>query len=408
MIRQSSGYVSAAVLASVAGAVITVLVARALSVGDFAVYSFANVFFGFAAMFFEFGLLAPASRRLSLADEQDRKRVLGAATLVLVGLAVTFSVTVYGLSLIVDSFFSVNAGGALRMTAAVSGGWALTQGCLMLAQGTGKIGAYSTANAASKVLYLAVLGGMMIAGWQLSASGALVIESVTLGLAFALMLVSLRPTLRGTKRELKAFLLEAREYGFAIYVGRVFSVGTYNMDVLMLAWFKAPTEVAFYSLAGSIAAMVALAPVGVTTALFRNMARLDRLPRKWIQLVAAVSLAGATGATILAIPFVTVLLGARYTSVLVLVPVMAVAQSIGGFTRLFNSFLWAQRRGRDLRTAAVVMTIMNLLLNFALIPTFGAVGAAWASVIALCSNLAAHIFGYRRAVARPTSRESSR
>jgi len=48
--------------------------------------------------------------------------------------------------------------------------------------------------------------------------------------------------------------------------------------------------------------------------------------------------------------------------------------------------------------AGLVLTISNLILNFALIPPFGAMGAAWASFAALLANLAAHRVGYRRAL----------
>jgi O-antigen/teichoic acid export membrane protein len=34
--------------------------------------------------------------------------------------------------------------------------------------------------------------------------------------------------------------------------------------------------------------------------------------------------------------------------------------------------------------------------NFALIPSFGASGAAWASLLALVANLVAHVVFYRR------------
>jgi O-antigen/teichoic acid export membrane protein len=71
---------------------------------------------------------------------------------------------------------------------------------------------------------------------------------------------------------------------------------------------------------------------------------------------------------------------------------------VRGVTMVYNSFLSAQARGKELRNASAVLTISNLVLNFMLIPRFGALGAAWASFIALVLNLAAHVAYYRRAV----------
>jgi O-antigen/teichoic acid export membrane protein len=43
-----------------------------------------------------------------------------------------------------------------------------------------------------------------------------------------------------------------------------------------------------------------------------------------------------------------------------------------------------------------VLTLSNVAFNFALIPPYGAHGAAWASLLALLANLIAHVFFYRR------------
>jgi Na+-driven multidrug efflux pump len=65
-------------------------------------------------------------------------------------------------------------------------------------------------------------------------------------------------------------------------------------------------------------------------------------------------------------------------------------------TGIFNTFLSGHGRGRDLRNAGFVLTGSNIAFNFALIPPFGAAGAAWASLLALLANLIAHVVFYRR------------
>ena len=67
----------------------------------------------------------------------------------------------------------------------------------------------------------------------------------------------------------------------------------------------------------------------------------------------------------------------------------------GGY-RYIQLYLSAHALGRALRNAGLVLTVSNVVFNFALIPPFGAAGAAWASVLALVANLAAHVVGYRR------------
>ncbi len=73
----------------------------------------------------------------------------------------------------------------------------------------------------------------------------------------------------------------AKDYGFQVYVGRVLSVGTYNMDVLMLAAFTS-AEVANYALAGAIASGVGLPVTGFANAMFSRLTRSPRLERIWL------------------------------------------------------------------------------------------------------------------------------
>lgn len=397
--RQSVGYTAASLLATIAGGIGTVVVARLMSVGHYAVFSFSNSVLGLLSMFFEFGLLVPVSRRLPLVERAERREILSAATLVLCILATAFSVTVYGASYVVDEAFTVHAGHALRVSAIVSAGWALTQGCLMLAQGVGRLGSYSVALLGSKLLFLAGLGVLAIMNLRFTPAVTLIVESVTLALPFVVLLVRLRPgSFSGGVAQLPRLFREAREYGLAVYVGRVLSSGTYNMDVLMVGWFASASSVAFYTLAGSVALPVSLLPTGLAMALFGDMARKPRLQRRWLVVVAATSVGGVVLAGALAYPFVHIALGRRYSSVVVLVPILALAQGINGFTRVFNTYLWAHGRGSELRTASIALAVSNVALNFALIPAFGAAGAAWASVLALVINLAFHVRFYRQVV----------
>ena len=69
-----------------------------------------------------------------------------------------------------------------------------------------------------------------------------------------------------------------------------------------------------------------------------------------------------------------------------------------GVTTFYNTFMSAHARGREMRNVAFILTVSNLLFNFALIPPFGATGAAWASLLALLVNYLAYLIQYRRYV----------
>lgn len=97
--------------------------------------------------------------------------------------------------------------------------------------------------------------------------------------------------------------------------------------------------------------------------------------------------------------FIRIAFSHKYTAAAALVAPLALAQTVRGITSVYNTFLAAHGGGRQLRNAGFVLAASNVVLNFALIPPYGAMGAAWASFAALCVNLAAHIFSYHRYVA---------
>jgi O-antigen/teichoic acid export membrane protein len=170
------------------------------------------------------------------------------------------------------------------------------------------------------------------------------------------------------------------------------------MDVLMLGAFTNARSVGFYTLAGSIAAAANLPVLGLSTALFAPMARAQRIRGQVLIAGATLGLIAALAAWLLAKPFIELVFSERYAPAAALVLPLALAEAVRGFTGFYTTFLSAHGRGRALRNAGFVLTVSNLVFNFALIPPFGAMGAAWASLFALVINLGARATFYRRYV----------
>jgi O-antigen/teichoic acid export membrane protein len=192
----------------------------------------------------------------------------------------------------------------------------------------------------------------------------------------------------------------ARSYGFQVYVGRVLSIGTYNMDVLMVAALNNSREVAYYTLAGALTMPVMFLPLGIAGSRFPTMVREQRIRRGWLVAAWATGLLGAVATVLIGRPLIPIVLTSRYLPVEGLLVPLALASAVRGVTAVYNSFLTAHGSGRGLRDAAIVLTGSNLALNFALIPPFAALGAAWASLLALLANFGAHVVVYRRSVRR--------
>src|SRR5207237_888087 len=99
----------------------------------------------------------------------------------------------------------------------------------------------------------------------------------------------LRPVRADVKKRIQTLTEAARAYGLALYVGRVMAIGTYNMDILMVAAFTDARSVSYYALAGAIAAPVGLPATALASALFPTFGRsppLGRAGAAWASLVA--------------------------------------------------------------------------------------------------------------------------
>jgi O-antigen/teichoic acid export membrane protein len=394
--RQAAGFAGANVLANGIAVASTAMATRSLTTVEFGSYAFAVALLAFAGMFFEFGLFVPAARLAAVTEASERRSVIGAALLVYVPIGALFTATIFALSFSIDDWFHVHAGHALRLAAPLAIGLPFTFVLQQLAQGLDRLHVASVTSVVAQLLLVALFAVQLVTGGGLSTSSALVLRCLAFSLAALVGAYWLRPLFASMRENVGTFIREARDWGFQLFVGRVLSIGTYNMDVLMLGIWARPRSVGLYVLAGSLATVSGLPVMGMSAALFGRMARESVIARSWLAGATAFGAAAALAAWLLAEPVIRVFFSARYVDAAALVLPLALAQFLRGITAIYNTFLTAHGRGVDLRNAGIVLTLSNVGFNFALIPAFGAQGAAWASLLALAANLIAHVIFYRR------------
>jgi O-antigen/teichoic acid export membrane protein len=400
LVAQAAGFAGSQVAVSLLAAVSTVLVARDLSTEGFGAQSFAISFLLFTAMFFDFGFALPVARLTAASTGIARRQMVATGLVVFAPAGALFSIAVFALSFGVDAWFHVDVAQPLRLIAGVSFVYPFTFLSNYLAQATDRLHTYSATAVMTQALYVAAIAVATVLKVKLTV--ALVLELRVLGMLLSslVLVVWLSPHFRGCLAGIPDVIRGTRDYGMQAYLGLVMSMATYNMDVIMLGALTDAKTVGFYALAGSAAYTVILPVAGMAAALFPRMTSASRLDRRWLAFSVVSGLICASTVILLARPVIPWVFGHRYAPAVGLVAPLALAQAVCGVSTVYNTFMAAQGQGKVLRNAASILTGTNLILNFALIPPFGAVGAAWASFAALVVNLIAYLLLYRRLVRR--------
>ncbi len=178
------------------------------------------------------------------------------------------------------------------------------------------------------------------------------------------------------------------------------------------AWAPAQ-QVAFYSLAFGLAAMaMKLLPGTLVGLLIPMMARSEgsgdrqataRVFTRSCRAMAMLAVPVAVGGALLSAPLVELLYGKDYLPV---APLLSVLLAAGALVMIYgypaSSLLYSTGGERFLVRVGVSVAILNLILDVALIPSWGARGAVAANALAQLASLGPGLWGaYRYAGVRP-------
>jgi O-antigen/teichoic acid export membrane protein len=399
VVRQTLLYTGGSLIASLLALVATAIVSRHLSTDAFGSYSFAVATYLFVALFFGFGIYPAAARLTALAHGRDARTVVGSALVLYVPVGVLYVGSMVGLSFLMARYIGVADGPALFAGALLGLGYPFFNAAQLLAQGENRLQVSAYGSVVFQALFIVMLLAIVSAG-TLSDTSATVLRSVALMLASIVVAVLLRPVFADVRSTVGRIFHDSREYGFNVYLGRLLSIGTYNMDVVLVGIWAPSRDVGFYALATALAAAVGLPISALGQSLFARLAGESQIDRRLILFTWLGGAGLAAVALLVAKPLISLVFSDRYVAAYPFLVPLLVATVIRGVTGLYISFLSAHGRGREMRNAALILTACNLMFNFTLIPAFGAMGAALASLAALSVNLCGYLFYYHRSLPR--------
>ena len=394
--KKTAWYFSSQLLNAVLGVAVYGILTRALSVDAFGTYNFIIAFFLFFATFFDFGLASSGMRLLAVAaGEEEQRRRAGALLVLSAVVGVGFVIVAAAASSIVDALFHSGAGRLILLIAPLAVVYPLQEMMISIGQGSSRIRFLSVFVVLPRVLLLGMLLPLYYYG-TLTLPLALVASLLSMLLAVAIASGYLHPLFRHVREEMPAIMLELREFGRQVYAGRIVDGMTTGLDRILLSLFHGMTPVGYYAVALTMTSPVVMFSRAVSGSAYKSFADSPRLPR-------ALLLANFVWCTLgtLVLVFACELLipmffTTRYEPSLTVLPWLAVGVGLAGLNQPFHAFLMAQRQGRSVKIMSVSTSILMVVLNVALIPSFRMTGAAIAMIGAYGVNIGMNLWYYGR------------
>jgi O-antigen/teichoic acid export membrane protein len=266
--------------------------------------------------------------------------------------------------------------------------------------GSDRIKHFNVASASRNALQLLLVVPLIVVA-GLGLTGALISWIGGLGLValVSALFVSRRARIRFA---LRLDLLRASvSFGIKGYLSRIASFLYYRIDLFIVSYFLGAQAVGYYAIAVLIAELLwnipsSLAPAVMFKSASEDSEGRDRLTASACRHALLICVAAGGGIALLARPLIGFAFGSEFlpsvTPLLVLLPGTAFL-SVGSI--LANDFVGRGRQALN-SVAAIITLLINVPLNFILIPKWGISGAAAASAFSYCVGTTVMLVNFLR------------
>lgn len=192
------------------------------------------------------------------------------------------------------------------------------------------------------------------------------------------------------------FIWETLKYGIFPMLSALLITMNYNIDIIILRFFEGFEQIGYYSVGVALANQVWLVPDAFKEVLFSKTAQDDSIDdiKISIKVNLYISLAIIAGITLLGKPLLVILYGAEYLPSYAVTVIIFIGLIPMIFYKMIISLFNAKGKQKLSFWILLLSAIINIIMNFILIPIYGIIGAAVASVFSysICGVLFTYIF----------------
>lgn len=380
-LRQAGMLFGSMILSMILGIAVSIVNTRSLGPEAYGKFKLLGNLFALVPTLITFGYFNSVGRLVAQPKNQGRRgALLGGGVLITSLISLLMVALLFGFSFWIDAVFRVEISGMLRRLLPLVFVFPLKRFLESYCPGDNKILALSTVRVLPSLLYLVGVLAILRCS-HLSLTSALYLQLSCLAVVLIGVLCALRLSVHGSVDSLRSIQVENKACGFHLYLGALAAVASAQLFGLLIGYFVDVQTVGYYSLALAICAPLAFVGSVFGTVFFKKFAGIASIPAK-VQFSAFGVCILTFIAFILLVKFVILLFyGSEYAPAVRLARIMGFGFMVHGLGDMYNRFLYAHGKGKDVRNGAFVTGAVALLFGFLLTKFLGGQGAAGAKAL---------------------------
>lgn len=181
---------------------------------------------------------------------------------------------------------------------------------------------------------------------------------------------------------------EILKFGSLSITGILSAQILYKSDILLIKYFLGNSYTGIYKVGLTLAEQLWLVPKAVQSVIFHNSSEywgqnkireLTNIFNKSLKYTYLFLVLAGGGLFVLAKPFISLIFGPEYSSAVLPLQILIVGTFGFGIARIFLSTFSATSWIKVSQTITIIVTLINIIMNYFLIPVYGIIGAAIAT-----------------------------
>jgi O-antigen/teichoic acid export membrane protein len=384
------------ILNIILGMIISILTTRYLGPKEYGIFQYLVNLLSIIPILFTLGVFI-ATQKLVAHNKYEnlKKELLGAVLVYTLISSIIMSIILIGYSFFDDILYKTNLGGIIRILSP----WVIVyqlQICLEnYLAGDNKIQTLSLNRTGPKLFFLFLLFLIItFSAKKLDAFYFNIIQLFGMIIIYGYTIIKLKPQFSHLKNSFSIIYHEVKVYGIHEYTGTLFDVFTDKIASFSILYFLTSKEVGFYSLSCTVAGPLALISGVVGTTLYKDFANSKFLPSKPTKVTIAISIVSLIAFLLIIDKVFIIFYSKAYSNVINLTYVTAFAFTLWGIADYVNRFMGAHGFGKEMRNAAFIIGISNVLGFVGLVYLFGVMGAAITKLLASIIYLLSMVYYY--------------